>query len=212
MKNPIPMKPTLFAIIVALSTTLFAGEEVVSKSAERDLKVVGITGEGKGTGEIRLMAGAKVIWEEGLTYGVPNQTVVSWSPHSTKVAISVRGTKWSSEVHVFDTWKQLKELPIPDFRKMTIALNSGIKGRYTFAAPVGWIDEETLVLRCDGNLVDGGSDGFPAANFQYQVTYHVPTRRVLSVTCISQHDLNDKSIKQGGEAEAAPAVVPGGDR
>ena len=201
------MKYLTVLLFLTSSGLLWAEEQILSKADDRRARVIGITGDDTG-GSLRLMVGDKVAWDYGLHWGSPNQAVMSWSTHSSKVAISVRTTKWSSELHVFDIIKQGKEIAIPDMNNVAAALNSGYTGRYEHVTPVGWIDDDTLIVKCTGNLVESGSDGVDDVNYAYQVTLNLPARRIVSVTCMSSHNVNhsDKNIEQTGAAQ--PAVVP----
>jgi hypothetical protein len=190
------MKYIISALLFASATSAFAEESVISASKGRDAQVVGVI-DPSSSNSIKLLADKKVIWNCGLSWGYPSSSIILWSQFSTKVAISVRTTKTSSEIHIVDIYGKLKELPMPDISKLILDLNSNISGRFLNVSPLGWSDEDTIILLAQGNLVDSLSDGSETLNFKYLITIQLSTRRVLSVLCLSQHDLNDKSIKQG---------------
>ena len=200
-------------LLLSGSHLLLAEEQVLSKADGQPARVIGITGADTG-GALKLLVDDKVAWDYGLTYGSPDQAVVSWSTYSTKVAISVRTSKWSSELHVFDILNPGKEIPIPDLNAVAAALNSGYTGRYEFVTPVGWIDDDTLVAKCTGNLIESGSDGNNDVNYAYQVTLNLPARRIVSVTCTSSHNVNhsDKNIEPAaaGQSSTRPESEPEG--
>src|SRR5258708_4534428 len=106
----------LIAVLVLLGCSALADdadEKLLSQAPDRDAKVIGATPK-DGDPSLTLVSDGEVVWKHTLTWGYPVSSVVSWSPHSTKVAIAVHTTKTTSEVHVFDVWNTKKEIKIPD--------------------------------------------------------------------------------------------------
>jgi hypothetical protein len=193
----------LIAALALLGCSALAdetAEKLLSKAPDRDAKVIGETPK-DGDPSISLLSEGEVIWKHTLTWGYPVSSVVSWSPHSTMVAIAVHTAKTRSEVHVFDVWNTKKEIKIPDLAVVALALVGGVKGRFLHVTPAGWSGEENLLVEATGNLVDWGTDGNPARNYTYVFTVNIPTGRVLSAVCTSQHILNSEQVKMPLDGE-----------
>lgn len=191
-----PMKYVIALALLILSPYLFAEEKIVSQAKDRDAKVIGVVDSDGAANSIKLVVNGKTVWTCSLSWGYPASTEVLWSPYSTKVAIGIRTTKTTSEVHIFDCWQELKELPIPDIAQITRQLNSNIVGRFMHVSPAGWDDENTVILLSRGNLIDSTTDGSDTLNFLYQATIHIPTQRVIAINCLSSHNLNDEILQQ----------------
>lgn len=184
--------------LVALALSALANEPVeksISKAPDRDAEVIGRIPK-DGEPSLKLVAGGTEIWNCGLGWSYPSSSIVSWSPYSTKVAISVRTTKTTSEIHVFDLWEQKREIRIPDLVVIASALVGNVPGRVLLIAPVGWAGEDNLLVEASGNLVDEASSDTGELSFHYVFTIHLPTGRIVSAVCSSQHDLNDERIKR----------------
>jgi len=201
-------------VIVLLSTTWVipcAGSEVFSEAANLPARFIIADPRPEPNGEVQLLVEGKKIWGACPGYGTPRDCEVVWSPGSTKAAISVRSTKWTSEIHILDVWGQKRELPIPDIAGAARALNGQHRGRYLLMSPSGWVDEDHVQVQVHGNLVDSGTDGVDELNFSYVFLIELSTQRVLSVTCTSQHNLNCKRlIEPRRPAEPSSAGAPEG--
>jgi len=199
----------LVTILVPVVIAFQSGvAQEVSVAPNRDAKFV-VTGGSEPHGQLDLIIAGTTVWSATPGYGSAKDTEVSWSPHSTKAALSIRGTKTTSSIHILDVWEKQKELPIPDLARAVRALNGGKAGRAFLMAPAGWADDDHVLVRVYGNLVDwGGTDGRDDLNFGYVFLIELSTQRVLSVTCTSKHNLNSKElIEQGRGANALPRAA-----
>src|SRR5436190_1481280 len=193
----------LFAVLTLLGCSALADEaieKVLGKAPGRDAKVMGATPK-DGAPSLTVVSDGEVIWKHTLMYGYPESSVVSWSPYSSKVAISVRTTKTTSEIHVFDVWDTKKEIKVPDLAAATLAMVGGIKGRHFLVTPVGWSGENNLLIEISGNLVDSLSEGDEEMNYTYIFTVNLLTGRVISAVCTSQHSLNNERIAKPTDQE-----------
>jgi len=184
--------------LIAVTLSALADEPVeksISKAPDRDAEVIGRIPK-DGEPSLKLVAGGTEIWNCGLGWGYPSSSIVSWSPYTTKVAVSVRTTKTTSEIHVFDVSEGKKEIRIPDLVIIASALVGNVPGRVLLISPAGWAGEDNILVEASGNLVDAASSGTGELSYHYVFTIHLPTGRIVSAICTSQHDLNDERIKR----------------
>jgi hypothetical protein len=202
------MKRLALILISLLGAFQVWAVEEISVALNRDARFV-VTEGSEPNGQLDLVVAGKTVWSATPGYGTAKGTEVSWSPHSTKAALSIRGTKSTSSIHILDVSEQQKELRIPDLASVVRALNGGNMGRAFLMTPAGWADDDHVLVRVYGNLVDwGGTDGQDDLNFSYVFVIELSTQRVLSVTCTSKHNLNSKElIEQGRGANALPRAA-----
>jgi hypothetical protein len=187
----------LLLIFLCGASQSWAGEEI-SVAPNRDARFI-VTEGSVPYGRLDLIVAGKTVWSATPGYGSSKATEVSWSPHATKAALAIRGTKTTSTIHIFDVWEQQKEIVIPDLTGVVRALNGGKTGRALLMSPAGWADDDHVLIRVHGNLVDwGGTDGRDDLNFGYVFVIELSTQRVVSMTCISKHNLNSKELIEQG--------------
>ena len=169
-------------------------ETVISEAKYRDAKIVGVWNAESAESDIKIYSDSKIVWQKRTQFGIPDSSAVSWGPHDTKIAIELRTTKTTSEIHVIDLWDEKKEIQLPDLSEITKTLVSGINGRFRHLKPVGWVDQDTFVAAASGNLVDSITDPSSDCNFIYVYTIRLNSRRIISCVCASTHDL--RAVKE----------------
>jgi hypothetical protein len=148
-----------------------------------------------GTPSLSISLEDKVIFKSPQVFESALGSRLAWSTNETKVAIALRGTKTSNTIRVVDLWEQKKELPLPDIEGATLAMVGHHRGRLFWMTPIGWSDDDHLIIGVEGNLADSATSGTPELNYSYVFVVQVSTQRIVSVTCNSRHDLNHKGVQ-----------------
>ncbi len=103
-----------------------------------------------------------------------NSTAVLWSPDSRHLAVMTRGTKRSTEVRLFLVVASgLTDVPLPSATDRAFQLLKATESyRCVFQRPAKWVDNDSLIVRASGDVLNPGGTGFPVwyeADIRYDV-------------------------------------------
>lgn len=204
------MKLLLGSFVWLLMAADLHAQKITKKEGKRgsvliyeDVERVG--DEFVGTPSLSISLEDKVIFKSPEVFESALGSRSAWSTNETKVAITLGGTKTSNTIRVVDVLEQKKELPLPDIEGATLAMVGHHRGRYFSMTPIGWSDDDHLIIGVEGNLADSITSGTPELNYSYVFVVQVSTQRIISVTCNSRHDLNHKGV---GPVSAKAPVSP----
>jgi hypothetical protein len=194
------MKLLLCSLVLLLASVDLHAQKITEKEGKRgsvliyeDVERVG--DEFVGTPSLSISLEDKVIFKSPQVFESALGSRLAWSKDETKVAIALPGSKTSNSIRVVDVLEQKKELPLPDIEAATLAMVGHHRGRLFWMTPIGWSDDDHLIIGVEGNLADSITSGTPELNYSYVFVVQVSTQRIVSVTCNSRHDLNHKGVQ-----------------
>lgn len=164
--NPSNMKRFAFSLslLVLLHSSLGAAEAPIidGKSPDGRFEVILIDGgEGFPAASIR-DAKTKATLAGFIGGGYGNSLEVlseefnskaAWNPDSTKVLVKTRGTKWSTEIGLFQLiGGKFVEQKLPDLYPAVLK-DIGVSSIYrrAFTSPLRWVNDSTIVLKLEGD-------------------------------------------------------------
>ena len=112
-------------------------------------------------------------------------TAVLWSPDSKHLALMTRGTKRSTSLRLYQvTSTGLTEIPLPSPPDRAFELLKAKESyRCVFQRPLRWSDNDTLVVRANGDIENPAGTKIPIW-YEVDVTFNIQEKKITNAQVI----------------------------